>query len=187
MSDVNQWLLRLLPPTIIIATILFNRLWLPQQWRQRRPGETAVMCDGLRTELAALIGLYEENLRMIARAQPPLVSMRMATSFYRTNMPRIIALLDRETLALVVAIFTNNESIESYRSAIALPHRPALRSRPDSLLVAAAEEKLREGAAQIRIAIMALERSSNPELLNAAPPAPKIAPLSEPEWYGTAQ
>ena len=149
-----------------LLTLLFFTSMIFTRWslQRRNSGQNARdamrLASGLRAELQALLSLYEENLALIEQRAPYILSVRSGVNFYRGNVARLPAMLDHQTLASVVAAFSNNERVEAYLArASNTPNRGNVyQIKPRQPRVEVARQNLARGTEVIKSAIGALDR-----------------------------
>jgi hypothetical protein len=134
-------------------------------WRGYRQTarQTKRLRIALRMELAELLRVYNENLRLLAQQRGYVMSGRAFVSVIRGNLERVTTLEEAEMTA-VIAAFSHNERIEALVAAHAQPRGgAAFRLHMESAPLQEIRRKYQIGRERVRAALEALEEPGKPD------------------------
>ncbi len=118
----GDWLFHL-TPVVMMATILLINHTINGRRNRRRAGlEASRMATAVGVELQSMLNHYSDNLSLLARDAPILLSARGGGQVYRTSLPRMVGLLDERLVAMVVAAYAHHERIEALLVACSQPN-----------------------------------------------------------------
>jgi hypothetical protein len=151
---------------ILMATMIITGLAARASnfWRwlmRRRTRETNKLAIALRSELLALLEVYETNLRLIDEDAGYLIPARTLPHVYRGNLARLTT-LDAEVIPAVVTFYAGHERIEALLSLRAAPgQRREGQAMPSYETL---QREYRAGCAAIARALAALAPPEEAEL-----------------------
>jgi hypothetical protein len=113
----SQWLMQFTPVALMMGIIAMNHLITNQRVDRKTETEASRLRCALAAELRALLGLYNNNLQLIAQKADYIMSSRSSVVLYRANLGRLPTLLEEPLIEQIVGVFAQNERIEAALSA----------------------------------------------------------------------
>jgi hypothetical protein len=183
-AGIWVWLL------VMLGIMSGNNLLTSWRGYRHTARQTKRLRIALKMELAELLRVYNENLRLLAQQRGYVMSGRAFVSVIRGNLERVTMLEEAEMTA-VIAAFSHNERIEALVAAHAMPRGgAAFRLHMESAPLQEIRRKYQIGRERVRAALDALNESGKPETeqIEAASGAPEVPQLTPaPETEGQAQ
>lgn len=112
-----------LTPVVMMATILLINHTINGRRNRRRAGlDASRLATALSVELQSQLSHYIDNLSLLARDAPILLAARGGGQVYRSNLNRMVGLLDERLVSVVVAAYAHHERIEAMMTACTQPN-----------------------------------------------------------------
>lgn len=174
---------------VMLGIMSSNNLLTSWRGYRHTARQTKRLRIALRMELAELLRVYNENLRLLAQQRGYVMSGRAFVSVIRGNLERLTT-LDEDEMTAVIAAFSHNERIEALVSAHAMPRGgAAFRLHMESAPLQEIRRKYQTGRERVRAALDALNDTGKPEpeQLDTAPGSSPETPQLASEAEGQAQ
>ena len=114
---LGHWVAPFLPVVLMLTIVIMNHVVTGQRNDKRTASEMERFSAALTAELRAMHDLYEANLELIERKADYILSTRSTVVVYKSNLGRLTMLLDKAAIEEVVAVFAQNERIETVIAA----------------------------------------------------------------------
>jgi hypothetical protein len=111
-ESILQLCLHVAPFLTMGLIMVLNQLAVARRADRRERCDAIRLRAALRAELHALLGLYAENLRLVADHEGYMLSGRPLLAVYRANLGRLITLTEGE-IATLVACSSALERLEA--------------------------------------------------------------------------
>jgi hypothetical protein len=112
-ATLSQWIGPFVPVVLMLGAIIINHAVVNQRTDRKTAAEASRFAVALVAELRAMLELYRQNIRLIEQKADYLLSTRSSILIYKGNLGRLTLLLDKRAIEHVVAVFAQNERIES--------------------------------------------------------------------------
>lgn len=116
-EPLGHWIAPFLPVVLMLSIVIMNHVVAGQRNDKKTASEMERFSAALTAELRALHDLYQANLGLIERKADYILSTRSTVVVYKGNLGRLTMLLDKPAIAEVVAVFAQNERIETVIAA----------------------------------------------------------------------
>ena len=118
-----EWYFHLTPVVMMATILLINHTINGRRNRKRTALEGTRLATALAVELQSMLDGYVDNLSLLDREAPILLAARgLGGHVYRSNMARMVSLLDERLVGVVVAAYAHHERIEALLTACSQPN-----------------------------------------------------------------
>lgn len=116
------YLFHLTPVAMMTTVLIINHRINGRRNQRRNALEASRLATALATELQAMQQHYTDNLDLLSQEAPILLASRGGWQVYRSNVGRMVTLLDERVIGQVVGAYANHDRIDALLTACSQPN-----------------------------------------------------------------